>query len=87
MCLNAIKKINPAFNTQSLNHLVAPTNEHIFNEKFWNEQTYIINAVDNIQARKYIDNQCTNYGKCLIDSGTSGTKAHAQDCSSCNFLL
>ena len=75
---NAMKKINPAFNTQSLNHLVEPKNEYIFNEKFWNEQTYIINAVDNIQARKYIDNQCTKYNKCLIDSGTSGTKAHSQ---------
>ena len=74
----ATKKMNPAFNTESLRSLVAPVNEHIFNEKFWNDQTYIINAVDNIQARKYIDNQCTTYGKCLIDSGTLGTKAHVQ---------
>ena len=70
--------MNPAFNSQDLQSLVAPVNEHIFNEKFWNDQTYIINAVDNIQARKYIDNQCTTYGKCLIDSGTLGTKAHVQ---------
>ena len=74
----AVKKMNPAFNSQDLQSLVAPVNEHIFNEKFWNDQTYIINAVDNIQARKYIDNQCTTYGKCLIDSGTLGTKAHVQ---------
>ena len=70
--------MNPAFNTEDLQSLVAPVNEHIFNEKFWKDQTYIINAVDNIQARKYIDNQCTTYGKCLIDSGTLGTKAHVQ---------
>ena len=74
----AVKKMNPAFNSKDLQSLVAPVNEHIFNEKFWNDQTYIINAVDNIQARKYIDNQCTTYGKCLIDSGTLGTKAHVQ---------
>ena len=74
----AVKKMNPAFHSQDLQSLVAPVNEHIFNEKFWNDQTYIINAVDNIQARKYIDNQCTTYGKCLIDSGTLGTKAHVQ---------
>ena len=74
----AVKKMNPAFNSQDLQSLVAPVNEHIFNEKFWKDQTYIINAVDNIQARKYIDNQCTTYGKCLIDSGTLGTKAHVQ---------
>ena len=76
-CL-AVKKMNPAFHSKDLQSLVAPVNEHIFNEKFWTDQTYIINAVDNIQARKYIDNQCTTYGKCLIDSGTLGTKAHVQ---------
>ena len=74
----AVKKMNPAFNCKDLQSRVGPENEHIFDEKFWNSQTYIINAVDNIQARKYIDNQCTTFGKCLIDSGTLGTKAHVQ---------
>ena len=74
-CISA-KKMNPNFNTESLMSLVSPLNEHVFNEKFWNDQTYIINAVDNIGTRKYIDNQCTTYNKCLIDSGTLGTKAH-----------
>ena len=66
----AVKKMNPAFNCKDLQSRVGSENEHIFDEKFWNSQTYVINAVDNIQARKYIDNQCTNYCKCLIDSGT-----------------
>ena len=74
----AVKKMNPDFNCKDLQSRVGPENEHIFNEKFWENQTYIINAVDNIQARRYIDNQCTIYGKCLIDSGTLGTKAHVQ---------
>ena len=74
----AVKKMNPAFNCKDLQSRVGPENEHIFDEKFWNDQTFIINAVDNIQARKYIDNQCTIYEKCLIDSGTLGTKAHVQ---------
>ena len=74
----AIKKMNPAFNCVDLQSRVGPENEHIFNEQFWDDQTFIINAVDNIQARKYVDNQCTIYGKTLIDSGTLGTKAHVQ---------
>ena len=53
----AVKKKNPAFNCKDLQSRVGTENEHIFNEKFWNNQTYIINSVDNIQARKYIDNQ------------------------------
>ena len=43
--------------------LVDPVNEDIFNEKFWDDQTYIINAVDNVESRKYIDYKCTLYGK------------------------
>jgi ubiquitin-activating enzyme E1 len=37
----------------------------------------IISAVDNISARKYIDNLCTFYNKMFIDSGTEGTKANS----------
>ena len=72
------KKINKNFNCIDRQSRIGPENEHIFNEKFWNEQTCIINAVDNFEARKYIDNQCTFYEKPLIDSGTLGTKAHVQ---------
>ena len=72
------KKMNKNFNCIDKQSRVGPENENIFDEKFWNEQTCIINAVDNIEARKYIDRKCTFYEKPLIDSGTLGTKAHIQ---------
>ena len=72
------KKINPNFNCIDKQSRIGPENEHIFNEKFWDKQTCVINAVDNIEARKYIDKQCTFYEKPLFDSGTLGTKAHIQ---------
>ena len=74
----AVKQMNPQFNCTDLQSRVGPENEHIFNEAFWDSQTFIINAVDNINARKYIDNQCTKFCRPLIDSGTLGTKAHVQ---------
>ena len=74
----AIKKMNPSFNCVDLQSRVGPENEHIFTDDFWYDQTFIINAVDNIQARKYVDTQCTIYNRPLIDSGTLGTKAHVQ---------
>ena len=73
-----VKKINPLFNCIDRQSRIGPENEHIYDENFWNAQTYIINAVDNIEARKYIDKQCTFYEKPLIDSGTLGTKGHIQ---------
>ena len=62
------------FNCIDRQSRIGPENEHIYDEKFWNDKTYIINSVDNIEPRKYIDKQCTFYEKPLIDSGTLGTK-------------
>ena len=74
----AIRKMNSEFQCSDLQSRVGPENEHIFDEAFWNNQTFVINAVDNINARKYVDNQCTAFGRPMIDSGTLGTKAHVQ---------
>ena len=41
-------------------------------------QTLIVNALDNVQARKYVDTRCTFYGKPLLESGTLGVKANVQ---------
>jgi len=73
-----VSEFNNDFKKVAYQTLVTPENSHIFNDKFWNKQDYIINAVDNIKARKYIDNMATWYEKPLIDSGTLGTKAHSQ---------
>ena len=74
----AAKVFNSNYNVKDLQTLVTPENEHIFNDEFWEKQDFVINAVDNIKARKYIDSKCTWYTKPLIDSGTLGTKAHSQ---------
>ena len=81
----AAKNMNPSINLKDLQSLVSSENEHIFHQQFWNSKTFIINAVDNIKARKYIDSKFTTsnsiyttYNKCLIDSGILGTKAHLQ---------
>ena len=83
----SVKRMNPSFNCKDLQSRVGPENEHIFDEKFWNSQTYIINALDYIKARKYIDTQCTTYGRCLIDSSILGTKTHVQMVVTCYNLL
>ena len=76
---NQIKPMNRDFNAISQTSLVCPETEDVFNNEFWQSMDLIVNAVDNIKARKYIDNQATFYNKPLIDSGTLGTKAHLQN--------
>ena len=43
-----------------------------------NELNGVFNALDNINARKFMDEQCFNYNKPLFESGTLGTKGNTQ---------
>jgi len=37
-----------------------------------------VNALDNVNARVYVDSQCVKFLKPLLESGTLGTKANSQ---------
>ena len=50
----------------------------MFNYSFWKSYDIIINALDNVEARKYVDSRCSFYRKPLFESGTLGTKANVQ---------
>ena len=73
-----IKNLNNCFNCRDLQSRIGPENEDIFDEDFWRRQDFVINAVDNIEARVYIANKCKLYKRVLIDSGTNGNKANSQ---------
>jgi len=38
----------------------------------------VVNAVDNVKARHYVDSRCVFFNKQLFDSGTLGTKCNTQ---------
>jgi ubiquitin-activating enzyme E1 len=73
-----INGMNKQFKCNAMQNLVSQETEDTFDNEFWMKQDFVINAVDNVKARKFIDAKCTWYGKNLIDSGTLGTKAHVQ---------
>ena len=70
-------KINKDLNIKDYQLLINNETREIFDDEFIEKQDILISAVDNISARKYIDNLCTFYNKILIDSGTEGTKANS----------
>ena len=72
------KIMNPNFNVESMQDKVCAETENIFNEDFWNYQSFIIFAVDSLEARKYIDIKVIIHEKCAIDAGTRGIQAHSQ---------
>lgn len=57
---------------------VGAETEHIFNENFWEQLDGVTNALDNVDARQYVDRRCVFFRKPLLDSGTLGTKGNTQ---------
>ena len=76
---NAIKKMNPNINIEPLLEKVGPNNIKFTDSIIGsNKITAVFNALDNIVARKFIDDQCLKYGVALFESGTTGTKGNTQ---------
>jgi ubiquitin-activating enzyme E1 len=74
----AIKRMNPEFNITAQMNKVCPENESFYDYKFFDRLDGVANALDNIQARLYVDKQCVLHGKPLVESGTLGTKGNTQ---------
>ncbi|KAI7213993.1 Ubiquitin-activating enzyme E1 [Hortaea werneckii] len=76
----AVQAMNPELNGKitAMKDRVAQDTEHIFNEDFWNSLDGVTNALDNVDARTYVDRRCVFFYKPLLDSGTLGTKGNSQ---------
>jgi ubiquitin-activating enzyme E1 len=72
--------LNPALREHLLPRLdkVHEPTAHIFSESFFSSQTLVLTALDNIQARRYVDSRCVSARIPLVDSGTLGNKGHVQ---------
>ncbi|CCF58176.1 hypothetical protein KAFR_0E00220 [Kazachstania africana CBS 2517] len=57
---------------------VGTESEEIFNDAFWQDLDFVTNALDNVDARTYVDRRCVFYRKPLLESGTLGTKGNTQ---------
>ncbi|TGO51147.1 hypothetical protein BOTNAR_0366g00060 [Botryotinia narcissicola] len=57
---------------------VGQDTEHIFNEQFWYQLDGVTNALDNVDARTYVNRRCDFFRKPLLESGTLGTKCNTQ---------
>ena len=73
-----LKDYTPKMKVQSKTLEVGKNTEHIFNSTFWKNKSIIINALDNVQARQYVDSKCVEFDKPLFESGTLGCKCNSQ---------
>ncbi|KAM6220901.1 ubiquitin-like modifier-activating enzyme 6 [Rhynchocyon petersi] len=74
----ATVKINPQIKIDAHLNKVCPATEAIYSDEFYTQQDIIITALDNVEARRYVDSRCLANLRPLIDSGTMGTKGHTE---------
>ncbi len=76
----AVQAMNPDLegHVVTFRDRVGQDTEHIFNETFWEELDGVTNALDNVDARTYVDRRCVFFRKPLLESGTLGTKGNTQ---------
>ena len=71
---DAAHKMNPHVNIEAHTNRVGPDTESVYNDQFFEQLDGVCNALDNIDARVYMDRRCVYYHKPLVESGTLGTK-------------
>ncbi|KAK8596321.1 hypothetical protein V6N13_000968 [Hibiscus sabdariffa] len=75
---SAAASINPSLNIEALQNRVGPDTENVFDDTFWENLTVVVNALDNVNARLYVDQRCLYFQKPLLESGTLGAKCNTQ---------
>ena len=55
------QQMNPHLNVKAYEARVGPETENLFNDPFWESLNFVVNAVDNISARLYVDAHCVFY--------------------------
>uniref|UniRef100_A0A672IN73 Ubiquitin-like modifier-activating enzyme 6 n=1 Tax=Salarias fasciatus TaxID=181472 RepID=A0A672IN73_SALFA len=71
-------EINPDLQVEAHLNKVCPATENIYNDSFYSSLNLVVTALDNVEARRYVDSRCVSNQRPLLDSGTMGTKGHTE---------
>nr|XP_045598563.1 ubiquitin-like modifier-activating enzyme 1 [Procambarus clarkii]XP_045598564.1 ubiquitin-like modifier-activating enzyme 1 [Procambarus clarkii]XP_045598566.1 ubiquitin-like modifier-activating enzyme 1 [Procambarus clarkii] len=74
----AVSTMNPDVNIIAHQVRVGPETEHVYDAAFYEGVDGVANALDNVEARRYMDRCCWQYQKPLLESGTLGTNGSVQ---------
>ncbi|ADM11226.1 ubiquitin-activating enzyme E1 [Encephalitozoon intestinalis ATCC 50506] len=68
----------PYSNLVYYNLKVGKETESVFSDRFFQSVDVVATALDNVDARIYVDGRCVVNRKFMVDAGTSGTKGNVQ---------
>lgn len=74
----AVRVMNPELNILAQELRVGAETEEFYDESFFKALDGVANALDNVDARTYMDRRCVFYQKSLLESGTLGSKGNVQ---------
>ncbi|KAM7419181.1 hypothetical protein PAMA_016345 [Pampus argenteus] len=74
----ATEDINPDLHVNAHLNKVCPATEGIYTDSFYSRLNLVVTALDNVEARRYVDCRCVSNQRPLLDSGTMGTKGHTE---------
>jgi len=74
----AAKRMNRSMHIEAHQNRVGVESENVYDDDFFESLTGVANALDNVDARVYMDLRCVFYRKPLLESGTTGTKGNTQ---------
>ncbi|XP_062456882.1 LOW QUALITY PROTEIN: ubiquitin-like modifier-activating enzyme 1, partial [Rhea pennata] len=74
----AARAINGALRASARAERVGPDTERLYDDDFFEALDGVATALDNVDARLYVDRRCVYYRKPLLESGTLGTKGNVQ---------
>jgi len=70
--------MNPKMKVTAFQEKVGADTEHIFGDNFFDKLNGVCTALDNVEARLYVDSKCLFYRLPMLESGTLGTKGNTQ---------
>jgi len=74
----AAQTMNPDLKITAYQEKVAPDTEYLFGDDFYDKLSGVCTALDNVEARLYVDQRCVFYRLPMLESGTLGTKGNTQ---------
>lgn len=75
---DSAKEMNPDLKITAYQEKVSTETENIFGDDFYDKLTGVCTALDNVEARLYMDQRCLFYRLPMLESGTLGTKGNTQ---------
>uniref|UniRef100_A0A3Q2QZ93 E1 ubiquitin-activating enzyme n=1 Tax=Fundulus heteroclitus TaxID=8078 RepID=A0A3Q2QZ93_FUNHE len=72
----AVARMNPQINITAHQNRLDPDSEGVYDYSFFMGLDGVAAALDNVEARVYLDKRCVLYQKPMLEGGTLGSKGH-----------